>query len=223
MPPPYTDPSFLPCYTPPVLPPVPPSQAAAPEPWWMRYPSLAAFGEEWEPVSKAAVGAWGAVYALFLLYALFHEGVSLFIDLVFVPIHEGGHLFFSWFGQFLGVAGGTIFQLGVPLAVGLGFAYRREILGTAFGLFCFFENFLSVGVYMADARAQALPLLTVGDTDNVIHDWAYLFGKLGMLEQDTAIGRFVRFTGWLGMFAVVGWLAYRGKFFGGKTGVLRKA
>lgn len=69
---------------------------------------------------------------------------------------------------------------------------------------------------MADARARALPLLTVGDTDNVIHDWAYLFGRLGLLQYDTAIGRFVRFTGWVGMFTVVGWLAYRGQLFRSK-------
>jgi hypothetical protein len=195
---------------------VPLTQASAPESWWMRYPGLAAFGEEWEPVSKAAVGAWVMAYGLFLLYAIFHGGISLFIDLVFVPIHEGGHLFFGWFGQTIGVAGGTIFQLGVPLAVGLAFAYRREMLGTAFGVFCFFENFLSVGVYMADARVQALPLLTVGDADNVIHDWAYLFGKLGLLPFDTAVGHFVRILGWLGMAAVVVWLAHRGRLFGGK-------
>ncbi|PYV14099.1 MAG: hypothetical protein DMG21_19285 [Acidobacteria bacterium] len=158
-----------------------------------------------------------AAYGFFLLYAIFHDGTGLFIDLVFVPIHEGGHLFFGWFGQTIGVAGGTIFQLGVPLAVGLAFATRREILGTAFGVFCFFENFLSVGVYMSDARAQELPLLTVGDAENVIHDWAYMFGKLGLLRLDTAIGHSVRILGWLGMFAVVGWLAYRARLFTAKV------
>jgi hypothetical protein len=191
-------------------------QPAAHDPWWARFEFLAAFREEWEPVSKTAGWAWIAVYVLFLLYAIAHRGTSLFIDVVFVPIHEGGHLFFGWFGQTIGVAGGTIFQLGVPLAVGLAFAYRRKILGTSFGLFCFFENFLSVGVYMADARAQALPLLTVGDTDFVIHDWAYLFGKLRLLPFDTLIGRFVRGAGWLGMFAAVGWLAYRARLFRAK-------
>lgn len=187
------------------------------DPWWARFEFLAGFLEEWEPISKAAGGAWIAAYGLFLLYAVVHRGATLFIDLVFVPIHEGGHLFFGWFGQTLGVAGGTIFQLGVPLAVGLAFAYRREVLGTAFGVFFFFENFLSVGSYMADARAQELPLLTVGDTDSVIHDWAYLLGKFGLLQLDTAIGHAVRFLGWLGMLAVVGWLAYRARLFGKKS------
>ncbi len=180
-------------------------------PWWSRFEFLAAFREDWETVSKAAGGAWAAAYVLFLVYALARRGHSLFIDLVFVPLHEAGHLFFGWFGQTLGVAGGTLFQLGGPLAVGLAFAYRRQILGTAFGVFCFFENLLGVGIYMADARTQELPLLTVGDTDNVIHDWAYLFGKFGLLQLDTAIGHMVRFLGWLGMLAVVVWLTYRAK------------
>ncbi len=189
---------------------------AAHDPWWSRFEFLAAFREEWEPVSKSAAGAWIAAYALFLLYVLARRDTSLFVDLIFVPIHEGGHLFIGWFGQTLGVAGGTIFQLGVPLAVGLAFAYRRQILGTAFGMFFFFENFLSVGVYMADARAQDLPLVTVGDRDFVIHDWAYLFGKLGLLRFDTALGHAFRFLGWLGMIGVVGWLAYRARLFSKK-------
>jgi hypothetical protein len=205
----------VPCYTRPVL-----SHAPVPtlteDPWWKRSTFLAAFGEEWGPVSKAAAGAWVAVYGCFLIYAIFHDSTSLFIDLVFIPIHEGGHLFFGWFGQTVGVAGGTVFQLGVPLAVALAFATRRQILGTCLGLFCFFENFLSVGTYMADARAQALPLLTVGDADSVIHDWAYMFGKLGLLRLDVSIGHALRFLGWLGMFAVVFWLTYRSRIFGVK-------
>jgi hypothetical protein len=62
---------------------------------------------------------------------------------------------------------------------------------------------------MADARAQELPLLTVGDGDYVIHDWAYLFGRLGVLEHDTAIAHAVRVLGWVGMIATVAWMIWR--------------
>jgi hypothetical protein len=63
---------------------------------------------------------------------------------------------------------------------------------------------------MADARAQELPLLTVGSGDDVIHDWNYLFGKLGLLAHDTQIAHGMRVIGWLGMLAVVAWLVWRG-------------
>jgi hypothetical protein len=63
---------------------------------------------------------------------------------------------------------------------------------------------------MADARAQDLPLLAAGDPEFVIHDWNYLFGKLGVLEHDIQIASAVRAIGWLGMLAVVIWLIWRG-------------
>ena len=62
---------------------------------------------------------------------------------------------------------------------------------------------------MADARAQELPLLTVGDGDYVIHDWAYLFGKFGVLEHDTQIAHAVRVIGWIGMIATLAWMIWR--------------
>jgi hypothetical protein len=89
------------------------------------------------------------------------------------------------------------------------FIFQRQILGTAFCMFFFFEQLLPVATYMADARAQELPLLTIGDGDDVIHDWAYLFGKLGVLDHDTQIAHAVRVLGWLGMVATVAWMIWR--------------
>jgi hypothetical protein len=63
---------------------------------------------------------------------------------------------------------------------------------------------------MADARAQELPLLTVGDAEYVIHDWNYLFGRFGVLDHDTQIAGMVRTIGWLGMIGVTLWFAWRG-------------
>jgi hypothetical protein len=44
----------------------------------------------------------------------------------------------------------------------------------------------------------------------VIHDWNYLFGKLGILQHDIQIAATVRFVGWVGMLAVFVWLVWRG-------------
>ena len=87
---------------------------------------------------------------------------------------------------------------------------HRQAQGVAFCLFFMFEQFLPIATYMADARAQDLPLLTIGDAEYVIHDWNYLFGKSGVLDHDIQIAGFTRFLGWLGMIAVVIWLLWRG-------------
>ncbi|MFZ0981215.1 MAG: hypothetical protein WAN23_17570, partial [Candidatus Acidiferrales bacterium] len=100
-------------------------------------------------------------------------------------------------------------QLGVPVMLATYFIFQREVQGAAFCLFFFFQQFLPVATYMADARAQQLPLLTVGDADYVIHDWNYLFGKLGLLQHDTQIAMAVRVLGWIGMLATTGWMVYR--------------
>ncbi len=170
-----------------------------------------AFDEEWQPASRWVLAAWTAFFVLFLYQAYRGQGVLLMIDLVFIPIHEGGHLLFRWFGEWISVAGGTFLQLFVPLALAFYFAFHRQITGTAFCAFFFFEQLLPISRYMADARAQELPLLTVGDADYVIHDWNYLFGSMGLLNHDTAIAAAIRALGWLGMCMIVAWLIIRAR------------
>ena len=180
-----------------------------PDTWVERFPFLEPLEEGWQRVPIAALIVACVFYGLFLLQALQGSGPLLMIDLVFIPIHEGGHLLFRFFGEFLAVAGGTLLQLGVPVMLATFFFFQRQVMGTAFCMFFFFEQFLPISIYMADARAQELPLLTVGDSDNVIHDWNYLFGKFGVLEHDTQIAHAVRVIGWLGMIATVAWMVWR--------------
>ena len=172
---------------------------------------LEAFKEEWKSVSKTALIAWLVFYGLFLLHALTNKSGFLIIDYVFLPIHEGGHLLFGFLGHTLMIWGGTLMQLMVPLALAIYFAYERHTTGTAFCAFFFFENFLNISVYMADARRQELPLVTVGSGEDVMHDWFVIFSSLGVLERDTVIAGIVRFLGWVGMLAVVAWLARRAR------------
>src|SRR5438876_2134218 len=71
------------------------------------------FGE-WKPVSRGAGIAWLCFYALFLLYAFTNRSGFLFLDFVNLIIHEGGHFFFSWFGNTIVILGGTLGELLVP-------------------------------------------------------------------------------------------------------------
>jgi hypothetical protein len=178
--------------------------------WTERLPALEELEKDWEPIPRPELVAWIFFYALFLYQCARGSGILLLMDGVFVPIHEGGHLLFRWFGEFVSVAGGTFLQLFVPFALAIYFFFRRQAQGVAFCLFFFFEQFLPIATYMADARTQDLPLLTVGDSEDVIHDWNYLFGKMGVLPHDTGIAGLVRFIGWMGTIAVTIWLIWRG-------------
>ena len=169
---------------------------------------LDALNDPWNPVSRPARIASLAFFGIFLVYALTTKSNFLFIDMVFLPIHEGGHLMFSYFGETLHILGGTILQLLVPFALAIYFLFQRHLTGTAFAAFFFFENFLNVGTYMADARAIALDYVTVGEGE-AEHDWTSMFLKLGLLDHDVTIGHAVRLLGWLGMLGVVVWLWWR--------------
>ena len=165
--------------------------------------------EPWKPVSRPALVAWLIFYAGFLLYAFNAHGAYLFIDSANLVVHEGGHNLFGWFGPTLGLWGGTLLQWLVPFLLAAYFFKERQTAGFVFCLFFFFENWLYTATYMADARDQALPLVTTGDPDFVEHDWFAIFSSLGVLNHDTQIAMVVRVLGWCGMIGCVVWLALR--------------
>jgi hypothetical protein len=173
--------------------------------------SVASVTEQpWQPVSKPALVGWLVFYTLFLLYAATNKSGFLVIDNVNLIVHESGHLLFGWFGRTLGLWGGTLQELLVPLALASYFIVFRQTTGAALCIFFFFENFLYIAVYMADARVQVLPLVTVGDGGGGVgHDWFNIFSSLGLLQQDTAIAAVVKTVGWLGMLGTVAWLVRR--------------
>lgn len=167
---------------------------------------------DWKPVSKAAGIAWLVAYALFLVYAASNAPNFLLIDFANLAIHEAGHPIFgifagqeeSGFGYALMILGGTLAELLAPLACFIFFFFKRETTGAAFSAFWFFENFLYIGTYMADARTLALPLVGSGD-----HDWEILFTIWNVLPHAEQIGHTTRFLGWVGMISALVWLAFR--------------
>jgi hypothetical protein len=172
--------------------------------------------EPWTPVSRPALVAWLVFYVAFLAYAFSAHGAFLFIDNANLVVHEGGHNLFGWFGPTLCLWGGTLLQWLVPFLLAAYFFTQRQTAGFVFCLFFFFENWLYTATYMADARAQALPLVTTGDSDFVEHDFYAIFTSLGVLDYDTKIAAVVRLLGWCGMIAVVGWLVFQN--YGGFVG-----
>jgi hypothetical protein len=165
---------------------------------------------QWQPVLRVQFIGWMVFYILLLIYLAFHWGQLTLLDNIHLPIHEGGHLLFGWFGQTLGLWGGTLLQLIVPALLAMSFALRRELPGTVFCLFAFFHSLSGVAIYMADALRQELPLVTVGaPADEAEHDWVRIFSSLGVLPHAIQIGNFTRLLAWAGMVGTVAWLAWK--------------
>ncbi len=155
---------------------------------------------DWKPVPTAALFG-GALAALgFCIYALIQSGEFLFLDHVNLPFHEFGHLFFSIFGEMIGVWGGTLMQLIIPFSILVYFFIKRETAGVFFCAFWFGENLLNIGVYINDARTLALPLVGGGD-----HDWNIILGSLNMLRHDHYIAAIVKALGWFIMLGSIVW------------------
>jgi hypothetical protein len=167
------------------------------------------FDKPWQPVSRPAVVAWVVFYLGFLAYAFSAHGGFLIIDNANLVVHEGGHNLFGWFGPTLCLWGGTLLQWLVPFLLVTYFFTHRQTTGFVFSLFFFFENWLYTASYMADARAQVLPLVTTGNPEFAEHDFYRIFTNLGVLEYDTRIAAVVRILGWCGMIAVVAWFAFK--------------
>lgn len=122
------------------------------------------------------------------------------LDFVNLPVHETGHLVFAPFGEFISALGGTLLQLIMPLCFVVSFHRRKDHFAAAIVLAWVAQNLWNISVYIADARAQVLPLVGGGE-----HDWAYILGRLGMLEHDQSLARAVRFAGAL----LFGWAMLR--------------
>lgn len=124
-------------------------------------------------------------------------------DAVDLPIHETGHLVFGWGGEVLAALGGTLFQLIMPLAFVGYFLRRRDTHAASVALWWVGQNCWNIARYIADARAQELPLVGGGE-----HDWAFLLATWDRLARDQIIARDVRLAGWILVAAAV-WVGWR--------------
>jgi hypothetical protein len=122
-------------------------------------------------------------------------------------VHEAGHVVFGPFGEVLAVAGGSIMQLAAPVIVAWLFLRQREYFGISVAFAWLSMSLSNLATYMGDARAQDLPLVSIGGGDP-IHDWHYLLEHFGMLGQDQALARFARFLSVLSLLLAVAWGAW---------------
>jgi hypothetical protein len=159
------------------------------------------------------------VFAMVLILALKylrrtnHYGM---LDYAILPFHEAGHFVFGIFGMTPGIAGGTIVQIGLPLAFAIYFAWwKKEYFAGMVAAFWMSQTLLNVATYMKDSKKMLLPLF--GGSDDVIHDWNYLFGRMHKLHVSTEIGQAVEFMGkmgiWICLIGMVVWLVRTSPFY----------
>ena len=155
------------------------------------------FGKEWERIGAAQYALFGAGFAGFLgLLFASEPGFIWIIDHANLLFHEAGHPLIGFFFTRLEPYGGTIGQLTFPVVVAISGWRRAKLLLFASGIIWFFENFLNIARYMADARTLRLPLVGGGD-----HDWNTILARWDILMYDTRIANVLRIIGWIGIFA----------------------
>lgn len=137
-----------------------------------------------------------ALFVIYFLWIAYDPMQGSFLDSVDLPIHETGHLVFRPFGQFIMVAGGSLFQVIFP-AVFVGyFVWQRSWYSSAIVLFWVGQSILNVWVYAADAVVMRL-VLTSGFTgsEGSFHDWNYLLTTTGLIGSTKVVAGIIKLTG----------------------------
>ena len=145
---------------------------------------------------------FACLLGLYFLWMALDPMQGSFLDSVDLPIHETGHLIFRPFGEFLMVAGGSLFQVILP-AIFIGyFLWRRQFYAAALVGLWVGQSILNVWVYAADAVKMQL-VLTSGFTgsEGSFHDWNYLLERTGLLNSTNKVAGVIRLVGTLTIIA----------------------
>lgn len=114
-------------------------------------------------------------YVAWLIFAYTYH----FLDGVNLLFHEAGHVFFGFLGgETLHFLGGTLGQLFFPVACALHFLQRQQTYEAWLMGIWLAESAMYTAEYLGDARDQLLPLV-----GGHVHDWGWLLGRWGLIEQ----------------------------------------
>jgi len=129
------------------------------------------------------------------------------VNLVF---HEAGHVIFSVLGRFMGVLGGSLGQLIMPMVVIIALLRHGDPFGGAVGLWWLGQSLMDLAPYIHDAPHGRMLLLggVTGDDAPGYHDWTNILGGMGALDAGPPLATFVDAMGVLVMLTALGWGAY---------------
>ncbi len=158
----------------------------------------------------------GVMRPLSLYYYGLNPGPMHGVDLVF---HEAGHVLLMWAPRLIYVMGGTLGQLGMPLALVLAFSLNNRWFDACACGWWFGQSLADCAPYVADARALRLPLITgYTGAEAEGHDWEYILGQLNASQHDALIaasflntGRLIMVVALLAALAIALWDHFSGK------------
>ena len=135
------------------------------------------------------------IYAICRYFALNGEYSTVFWYIHGV-VHEVGHVVTRWAGETICIFSGTIFQILTPIACGIYFCCGREKHASLMTVGWFGFALLDSATYMKDAIEMRLQLVApFVSSDELTHDWNWLFTHWGILHHANAIGNAVAVIG----------------------------
>ncbi len=156
---------------------------------------------------RAAALVLVAVWGVFLAGEDYRDPDGNFMHSILLPIHEAGHVFLRPFGEFMMIAGGSLFQLLLPFGIGVAFYVKqRDPFGAAMCLWWTGASLVDLSPYIYDALYPKLTLLGGHTGENGgPHDWIYILETFGMIKRAQGLGTFAHHLGFLLMMSGVAW------------------
>ena len=135
--------------------------------------------EQWKNLWRYVLGVLACAVLGFFPFV---QGTRVpLLGMVDLGFHELGHMLALPLPDPATAIMGSVMQVMVPLGLVAYFAFaRRDLLGVGLCLAWAGASAWDVGVYIADAPYQRLPLIG-GE-----HDWAYLLGPGGLADLSAA-------------------------------------
>lgn len=162
---------------------------------------------------------FAAVASIYFLWIAWDPMQGSFLDGVDLPIHETGHLLLRPLGEFMNIAGGSLFQIFFP-AVFVGyFVWHEKYYSAAIVLFWVGQSILNVFVYAADSVVMQL-VLTSGITgsEGGFHDWNYLLTETGLISSTKIVAGIIKLTGTLTIITAGAFAVYYSIFYKAEVG-----
>ncbi len=174
-------------------------------------------------VLKAEMEAWcqgrnwiaRLPFLVFFGYTFVRHLLDPFYNSVLGPlnlgIHELGHLIFMYCGMFLNVLGGTFTQCVAPIFGMVNFFRQKDWFSLILCFGWLSTNFFYIALYVGDARAMELPLVSPFGT-LVVHDWNYLLGAMHLLNYDRTLSLLFRMLAGISMLICLiagSWVLYK--------------
>ena len=136
------------------------------------------------------------LFTLYFAWIAYDPMQGSFLDMVDLPIHEAGHLIFRILGEFMGIAGGSLFQVLMPAAFVAYFWWSEKYYSAAIVLFWVGQSIINVYIYAADAVVMQLVLISgLTGSEGSFHDWNWMLTRLGLLPFTKTIAGLIRLAG----------------------------